>query len=112
MSQTPKIFGTLERDVMRILWKRGELSVREVHDELHRGRAIAYTTVMTVMQRLAEKGVLTRRQDGAAYLYRPAADRARFFRAMLRDFLASLKHDFGEAAVASFLDELSRRRKP
>ena len=107
----PKILGSLERDVMRILWKRGESSVRDVAEELQISRKIAYTTVMTVMQRLAEKGVLARHLSGAAYLYRPAADKSHFFQTIFRDFLSSLRRDFGDVAVSSFLDELDRRRK-
>ena len=107
----PKIFGSLESDVMRILWERREASVRDVHDALSRSRRIAYTTVMTVMQRLAEKKVLRRRSAGNAYVYRPSADRSRYVRNLLADFFSSLKHEFGEAAVSSFLDELGKKRK-
>ena len=105
------ILGSLEKEVMRLLWQRGETTVRDAHAELSRSRRIAYTTVMTVMQRLAEKGILLRKQDGAAYRYRPAADGDAFFRGLVRELVVSLRRDFGTAAVASFLDEAGRARK-
>lgn len=107
----PKIFGSLERDIMAILWQRGELSVRDVADELAKSRKIAYTTVMTVMQRLKEKGILKRTLQGSAYLYTPSSDRQHFFQRLFRDIVSSIKEDFGDVAVASFLDELERGRK-
>jgi predicted transcriptional regulator len=63
-------FGVLERDVLRVLWADGNLSVREVQSRLE--RPVAYTTVMTTLDRLFKKGVLRRRQDGRAFLYSPA----------------------------------------
>lgn len=64
--------GELEHAVMRILWSRPEsVSVREVHDALIDQRELAYTTVMTVLDRLAKKGLATRYLEGRAWLYRP-----------------------------------------
>jgi predicted transcriptional regulator len=66
--------GTLERDVMDALWARADLSVRDV--QLHLNRPIAYTTVMTTLDRLFKKGLLDRRQVGRAFLYSAALTRA------------------------------------
>lgn len=63
-------FGILERDVMRVLWGESDLPVRAVQARL--SRRVAYTTVMTTLDRLYKKGVLTRRQTGRAFLYSPA----------------------------------------
>lgn len=60
-------FGVLERDVLNVLWAGGDLAVRDVQSRL--GRPIAYTTVMTTLDRLFKKGVLDRRQVGRAFLY-------------------------------------------
>ncbi len=107
----PKIFGSLESEIMRVLWARSDASVRDVAEEMLQSRKIAYTTVMTVMQRLVEKGVLKRRLVAGAYRYRPAADRRHFFQTLCADFLAMVRKDFGEVAVSSFLDEMDRYRK-
>lgn len=63
-------FGALERDVLRVLWNEGGLNVRDVQSRLE--RPIAYTTVMTTLDRLFKKGVLSRRQDGRAFVYSAA----------------------------------------
>src|SRR5260370_41796515 len=67
--------GPLEGQVMEVLWAAGEpLSVRAVLEDLNgaRDQALAYTTVMTVMARLAEKDVLRRTMNGKGYVYEPA----------------------------------------
>jgi len=61
----------LELDCMNTLWPLGEASVREIRDRLAARRPRAYTTIMTIMDRLARKGVVERRRAGRAYLYRP-----------------------------------------
>lgn len=87
---------------MRIMWRaRSPLSVREVLDRLNRERRppLAYTTVMTVMSRLADKHVLRRETNGRGYRYEAAVpdEAAIAVRGIMRDF--------GEAAVAQFVDE-------
>jgi predicted transcriptional regulator len=68
--------GGLETKVMEVLWDASSpLSVREVHDALSAASDLAYTTVMTVLDRLAKKHILLRDRDGKAWLYRTAATR-------------------------------------
>lgn len=69
----------LELDCMNTLWPLGEASVRQIQQLLAPSRPRAYTTIMTIMDRLAHKGVVTRRKVGRAYLYRPnlSAEEAR-----------------------------------
>jgi len=78
--------GPLEADVMRLVWEKGEVQVEDVHQALLADRAIAYTTVMTVMTRLARKGLLTRRKHGRAYLYRAARRRAELAESTLQEW--------------------------
>jgi predicted transcriptional regulator len=61
----------LELDCMNMLWPMGEGTVREIRDALAARRPRAYTTIMTIMDRLARKGVVERRKTGRAYVYRP-----------------------------------------
>ena len=69
----------LELDCMNTLWPMGEGTVREIRDGLAPRRPRAYTTIMTIMDRLARKGVVERRKVGRAYMYRPnlSAEEAR-----------------------------------
>ncbi|MFT4188333.1 MAG: BlaI/MecI/CopY family transcriptional regulator [Aeromicrobium sp.] len=67
--------GELERSVMNVLWDAdGPLLVREVQEALNE-RDLAYTTVMTVLDRLGAKGMVERERDGRAYRYTPAQSR-------------------------------------
>ncbi len=61
----------LELDCMNTLWPLGEGTVREIQQALAPMRPRAYTTIMTIMDRLAHKGVVTREKIGRAYIYRP-----------------------------------------
>src|SRR5580704_17535522 len=69
----------LELECMSALWPMGEGTVRNIHLQLSLARKRAYTTVLTIMERLAQKGIVTRRKVGRAYLYRAnlSADEAR-----------------------------------
>jgi predicted transcriptional regulator len=60
----------LELDCMNTLWPMGEATVREIRDQLAQRRARAYTTIMTIMDRLARKGIVERRKTGRKYVYR------------------------------------------
>ena len=97
-----KILGPLEADVMRAMWAaKQSLTVRELLDALNRQRAqpLAYTTVMTVMSRLAGKGILHQHREGRSYRYEPAVEDAAGIA------VRSVIRDFGDAAVAHFVDE-------
>src|SRR5215469_8415541 len=61
----------LELDCMNTLWPAGEGTVRDIRDRLAERRPRAYTTIMTIMDRLARKGIVERRKVGRAYVYRP-----------------------------------------
>ena len=89
------ILGELEQAVMDALWRRSApTSVRDVHEELRGRREIAYTTVMTVLDRLAKKGTVVRQLDGRAWLYLPAQSRVELYTAAIEDMLADLEpHD-------------------
>ena len=69
----------LERECMQGLWTLGEGTVHEIREQMAATRPRAYTTIMTIMDRLSQKGVVTRAKVGRAYLYRPnfSADEAR-----------------------------------
>ena len=92
--------GTLEQEIMDILWKKKEGSVRDVFEELKNGKSIAYTTVLTVMNRLAAKSCLKRKPDGNAFLYSPIQTQEKFLGAAIKKFLNNLSKDFGKELVA------------
>ena len=100
-----KILGDLEVDVMEAIWARGQATVHDVHERLDAAdRELAYTTVMTVMSRLAEKGLLEKRKEGAAYVYTPAASKEEFTRRTVGTVLSELLDDFTAPAMSQFVD--------
>jgi predicted transcriptional regulator len=100
-----KILGDLETDVMEAIWARGRATVHDVHERLAAAdREVAYTTVMTVMSRLAEKGLLEKQKDGAAYVYTPAASKEEFTSRTVGTVLSELLEDFTAPAMSQFVD--------
>jgi len=94
------ILGELERRIMQVLWKQGEASVTEVEAEL--GGPSAYTTLKTVMERLEQKGYLTRIKEGRAYRYRATLTRDELEGRASRSVIESLLGAFGSTALIEF----------
>lgn len=77
-----------ELEALKVLWDRGEATVREVCDALNTaGESLAYTTVLSLMQVMEQKGLVTHRQDGKAYIYAAAVERGKTFRQLASGFL-------------------------
>jgi predicted transcriptional regulator len=85
--------GPLEHRVMEVLWRRNEANVRDVHEEF--GVGVAYTTVMTTLDRLYKKGLLTRWKVGRAFHYAPAATREESRRSLTAELLERLLDQHG-----------------
>jgi len=82
--------GELEMLVMERMWSWGRpAAVRDVLEDLQNERALAYTTVMTVMDNLHRKAMLTREKDGRAWAYLPALSREQYIAAIMTEALAS-----------------------
>jgi predicted transcriptional regulator len=81
-------FGDLEAAIMDRLWERDQPAlVREILDDLREDRALAYTTVMTVMDNLHRKGWLRRERDGRAWRYEPTGSRSGYTAALMNEAL-------------------------
>jgi BlaI family penicillinase repressor len=76
-----------ELAIMKVIWQLGTATVRDVYEALREKRAIAYTTVMTMMKILEEKGYLKKTQAERAHVYRPTRPRQQVVGAMVRDFV-------------------------
>ncbi len=72
---------------MKVVWRRSETTVRDVYEALRESRPVAYTTVMTMMRILQEKGYLTKVTQDRAHVYAPTAPRQQVIGAMVRDFV-------------------------
>jgi predicted transcriptional regulator len=104
-----KVLGPLETEIMQIIWQDERSTVKKVHRKLSQQRDIAYTTVMTTMSRLAEKGVLNRHREGLAYVYTPAITEDDFVTMVVRQVLDGLRDDYSETAIDYMVDYLARR---
>lgn len=97
-----------ELAVLRVLWDHGPQTVREVMERLHdRGRRVAYTTVLTFLSRLEQKGVAASDKDGTAYVYRSKVTRQTVTRSRVRTLLDQL-YDGAAAPMVVHLIESER----
>jgi BlaI family transcriptional regulator, penicillinase repressor len=80
--------GPLEHRVMEVLWQDGEANVRDVHEKF--GDGVAYTTVMTTLDRLFKKGLLRRWKVGRAFHYAPLASREESQRSLAAEVMEGL----------------------
>lgn len=93
---------------MRLMWTVDSATVRDIFELLlARGRSLAYTTVMTVMGRLARKQLLVRELSGKTHVYRAALTEEQFVRTAAAKRVQALVDEFGDLAIAQFLATVS-----
>lgn len=103
------VLGPLEAEVMEAAWDLGDVTVRDVHEVLNRSRAVAYTTVMTTMGRLADKGLLRRVEDQRAHRFTPLLTREQYADSTVKSVVDWLVTQFPDPAVAYFLDRIESK---
>ena len=96
-----------ELGILQVLWTRGASTVREVHDELSKGRETGYTTVLKLMQIMAEKGLLIREESNRAHIYRTSESPELSKRHLVGDLMEKV---FGGSAKELVLHALSAQR--
>lgn len=100
-----RYLGSLEERTMEVLWQGGPLQVREVCRQLKGKPALAYTTVMTTLDRLFKKGLLAREKDGNAFVYRPAMTRDDYKRRIVESTVSGLiRSSDASPVLAAFVD--------
>lgn len=101
-----RFFGPLEARIMDILWAHRELSIKDVQHKLEQEKNLNFNTVMTVMNRLLEKGVLAKRLEGRTSLYRPTYSKEEFMEIQSKEITHELLEDFGPLVVNHMIDAL------
>jgi predicted transcriptional regulator len=104
--------GPLENEVLEILWARGESSVHQVGE--HLARPLAYTTVMTTLDRLYKKGYLDRRKSERAYIYMPRMTREEWERQLAADVVAGYlagPRPAGELLISCLVDAVGQENR-
>ena len=107
----PHGLGTLQTEVMEILWERGSATVADVVEAIGQKRPVTYTTVLVAMQKLEKKGWLKHRSQGRAYVYRPARTRGKVYGGLLRDILHSAFHRDPRLLLFPFAGRISAERQ-
>ena len=103
-----RLLGELEHRVMIIMWTHPEpLNVGAVAQQLQRRRQLAYTTVLTIMNRLVAKGLLERSVH-QPHRYSPRCSRQQYFRSAAESFFGHLRREFGPVAMACFIEEVKK----
>jgi BlaI family penicillinase repressor len=95
----------LELQVLGVLWKDGPSTARQVLQALPDGKQRAYTTVLTTMQNMEKKGLLSHTSQGNAHVYRPTRTRRQVLGPLLRGWVAKLFGGSPSAAVQHLLSE-------
>jgi Predicted transcriptional regulator len=90
---------------MKIVWDRGHATVRDVYETLLERRRVAYTSVMTMMNILEQKGHLKRKQVDRAYLYESTKPRAQVTRGMVREFVDRVFNGSAEPLLLHLVED-------
>lgn len=103
-NKTPNLTDA-ELEIMHVVWELDNATVREVHERLNQRRALAYTTVMTMMNILEEKGHLTRNKQGRAYRYAPVRPKSQVISGMVDDFVGKVFEGSARPLVLGLVEE-------
>ena len=90
---------------MKVVWKLGPATVRQVYEALLKRRKIAYTTVMTMMNILEQKGFLKKRQGEKAYVYATSKPEQQVLRAIVRDFVDRVFNGSAEPLLLHLVED-------
>jgi predicted transcriptional regulator len=96
-----------ELEILGVLWNRGSATVRDVYEELKRDKPVGYTTILKLMQIMAEKGLVRRDEDQRAHLYEAAIPKESMQRQLIGDLL---DRAFGGSASDLVMQALSEKR--
>jgi len=100
--------GELEQQIMDIVWECKNCSARDVLTRLERDKKLAYTTVATILQRLHDKGLLTRKESSSGHIYSPKVSKEKYTKNVAQSFLKNFINSFGDTAIASFADSIDK----
>lgn len=103
-----KAISGLEREVMEVLWEVEKATVRQVMNRLDSTKSRAYTTIMTTVDRLFQKNLLTREREGNAYVYSPRQDRDTYWKEIAQETMSNLLNVGGDVALTAFVDAASQ----
>ena len=100
-----KFLGELEEKILNVLWEGKKLTGREVFEKVSKEKKVAYTTVLTVLQRMVKKGLVDKKKKDEIYLYSATLDKEEFTKYIYERVLKGVL-DFSESATIAFLIDI------
>ena len=100
--------GNLEQEVMDVIWKYKKCSVRDVLNHLRKNKRYAYTTIATILKRLHEKGLVTKKIEDEGHIYSPKVTKELYIKNVAQSFLKRFINSFGDTAIASFAESIDK----
>ncbi|MBF0705323.1 BlaI/MecI/CopY family transcriptional regulator [Alkalihalobacillus hwajinpoensis] len=101
-----RFFGSLEAKVMDILFEGPEMTIKDVKQKLDQEKSTNFNTVMTVMNRLVDKGILVKRVEKRTSMFKPLLSKEDFLQTQSKELTQDLMDEFGPLAVNHMLDAL------
>jgi predicted transcriptional regulator len=106
LSFNSEIPPPLELECLKALWATGSGTVKDVRDEVAKDRPLAYTTIMTILERLVKRGSAVRYKTGRSFVYSPAVERETLRKAALQDLIDCF-FDGSQPALISYLQQVT-----
>ncbi|WP_163877176.1 BlaI/MecI/CopY family transcriptional regulator [Paenibacillus favisporus] len=104
-----RFFGPLEAKVMDVIWSRLEaVTIKEVNAKISEDKPMSFNTIMTVMNRLVDKGILQKKLQGKSYVYSPVLTKEQFLEEQSKELSYDLVKEFGSRAVAHMIDAMEQ----
>jgi predicted transcriptional regulator len=105
MNRKKPVLAAQELEIMKVVWNSGASTVRDVYEALLERRKIAYTTVMTMMNILEQKGYLKKTQKDRAYVYQAAKPQKQVIRGMVREFVDRVFNGSAEPLLLHLVED-------
>ncbi|SYZ74178.1 Transcriptional repressor, CopY family (fragment) [Candidatus Zixiibacteriota bacterium] len=106
-----KFWGKLEAELLEIIWSNGPMTVKRALFFIRKKRLYAYTTIMTMMNHLVNKGILRREKQGHSFMYYPTVSKDEFLRSAADEIISGLLADFPEIAEPLISDRSKRLKR-
>lgn len=102
-----KVIGRLERAILEILWENQGIPGREIHQRMLKGRKLAYTTTLTVLDRMVKKGTALRKREASLFRYYPSMKKEEFEHRVASTMIKGIYEMAPSPAISTFVDILS-----
>ncbi len=105
-----RLFGEIESEVMNLLWEKGPLKGKDVHEALRKKKETALTTILTVLDRLSEKGFVRKDRDAGHTIYSPSVSRQKFEARVTSELIRGAYELSPDFAISAFSDIFSKMK--